>query len=57
MIRMIRDTKQFPDSHEAFVSPDEVEMFRAGGWVPADPLDHDGDGKKGGARKKKDAAE
>lgn len=57
MIRMIRDAKQFPDSHEAFVSPDEVENFRAGGWVPADPLDHDGDGKPGGSkpRKKKDA--
>ena len=50
-VKMTRDPESFPDPHEADVHPDEIENYRAGGFVPADPLDHDGDGKKGGARK------
>lgn len=55
MIKMTRDPELYPAPHEADVHPDEVENYRAGGFSPADPLDHDGDGKKGGSRKKKAA--
>lgn len=53
-IKMIRPA-EYPAPHSADVHPDEVENYRAGGFVPADPLDHDSNGKKGGAlpRKKK----
>lgn len=45
---------QREDGKTADVHPDEVENYRAGGFEPADkadPLDHDGDGKKGGSPK------
>ncbi len=48
-IKMKRDPEAFPAPHFADVHPDEVENYRAGGFVPADPLDHDGDGKPGGS--------
>jgi hypothetical protein len=48
-IRMKRDRGQYPAPHEADVHPDEVANYRIGGWIPADPLDHDGDGGKGGS--------
>ena len=48
-VKMIRDAEQYPAPHEADVHPNEVENYRAGGFVPADPLDHDGDGEKGGS--------
>lgn len=52
-IKMQRDETQFPAPHVADVHESEVENYRAGGWVPADPLDHDGNGKKGGSRPRK----
>lgn len=52
-ITMTRDAEAFPAPHIADVHVDEVENYRAGGWVPADPLDHDGNGKKGGSRPRK----
>jgi hypothetical protein len=51
-IAMIRDAKQFPDSHDANVHPDNVAEFEAAGWTRRDPLDHDSDGRKGGSKKK-----
>lgn len=56
-IRMKRDPELYPAPHAADVHPSEVDNYRAGGWMPADPLDHDGDGQPGGslpkARRKK----
>lgn len=46
-VKMVRDADQYPAPHEADVHPGEVENYRAGGWVPAAPLDHDGGGVKG----------
>lgn len=57
MVHMTRDPEQYPAPHSADVHAEEVENFTAGGWVVADPLDHDGDGKKGGSRPRKKAAE
>lgn len=54
-VHMIRDPEQFPAPHSADVHPDEVANYAAGGWVRADPLDHDGNGKKGGSRPRKKA--
>ncbi len=49
-IRLVRDAKEFPDSHEALVDSETIGTFLDAGWKRADPLDHDGDGKKGGAK-------
>lgn len=63
-IKMVRPDS-YPAPHRCDVHPAEVENYRVGGWVPADPLDHDGDGKPGGSlpgelstrrRRKKDTA-
>lgn len=54
-IRMVRDANEHPDSHEANVHADQLADFEGWGWRRADALDHDGDGKKGGARKPKPA--
>lgn len=35
-VRMVRDADQFPDSHEALVTPDGVPDFEAFGWSVAD---------------------
>lgn len=48
-IRMTRDPADHPAPHHADVHPDEVENYRAAGFAPADPLDHDGNGVKGGS--------
>ena len=48
-IRMTRDPAFYPAPHSADVHPDEVENYRKGGFAVADPLDHDGDGAKGGS--------
>lgn len=51
-IKMIRER----DGKTADVHPDMVEDYRAGGFapfVPADPLDHDFDGERGGSLKGK----
>lgn len=57
-IKMVRDAEQYPAPHAADVHPEEVENYRLGGFVPADPLDHDGNGKKGGSRpRRKETAE
>lgn len=34
-VAMIRDQTIYPEPHSADVHPDEVENFRAGGWVEA----------------------
>lgn len=39
------------DGAEAIVEAPDVETWRGYGFEPADPLDHDGDGKSGGSRK------
>ncbi|WP_022684554.1 hypothetical protein [Sphingobium bisphenolivorans] len=49
-ILMKRDASH-PAPHTADVHVDEVENYRAAGFEPADPLDHDGDGKAGGSLK------
>ena len=54
-IHMTRNPDEYPEPHSAEVHPEEVENYRTAGFLPADPLDHDGDGKKGGSRKKKAA--
>lgn len=54
-IRLVRDAKEFPDSHEALVDSETIGTFLDAGWKRADPLDHDGDGKKGGSRSPKKA--
>lgn len=56
-IRMVRDANEHPDSHEANVHADQVSDFEGWGWRRADALDHDGDGKKGGSKKKAKAAD
>ena len=60
LIKLTRDAEAFPDSHEATVGADELAQWEANGWAVADPLDHDGDGQKGGSKpkgkKKPDAA-
>ena len=48
-VRMKRDPEIYQPPYEAYVHPDEVENWRAGGWVLADPFDHDGDGRPGGS--------
>lgn len=48
-IKMQRDPEVFPAPYSADVHPDEVDNYRLGGFVPADPRDHDGDGIKGGS--------
>lgn len=53
VVRMVRDAKAHPESHEANVPAASVAEFEALGWHLADPLDHDGNGKKGGAKKAK----
>lgn len=55
LIKMTRDPETYPEPHSADVHADEVENYRVGGWAPADPLDHDANGKKGGSRPKKAA--
>jgi len=50
VVRMVRDANAHPDSHEANVPSAAVAEFEALGWRLPDPLDHDGDGKKGGAK-------
>ena len=35
LVRMVRDSEQFPAPHEADVHPDEVANFAADGWVEA----------------------
>lgn len=34
-VAMIRDHHAYPEPHSADVHPDEVENYRAGGWVEA----------------------
>lgn len=50
LVRMTRHPESNPAPHECDAHPDEVANYKAGGWQVADPLDHDGDGKKGGAK-------
>lgn len=57
VVRMVRDAKAHPDSHEANVPAAAVPEFEALGWRLADPLDHDGDGKKGGSKRKAKASQ
>jgi len=53
VVRMVRDANAHPDSHEANVPAASIAEFEALGWRLADPLDHDGDGKKGGSKRAK----
>lgn len=53
VVRMVRDAHAHPDSHEANVPAASIAEFEALGWRLADPLDHDGDGKKGGGKRAK----
>ena len=57
VVRMIRDPKAYPESHQANVPAAAVAEFEALGWQVADPLDHDGDGKKGGSKRKAKASQ
>lgn len=54
-VHMTRDPETNEAPHSADVHPEEVANYAAGGWVVADPLDHDGNGKKGGSRPRKKA--
>lgn len=47
-IKMTRSADH-PAPHCADVHPAEVENYRTAGFMPAEPLDHDGDGIKGGS--------
>ena len=49
--------KPWGDDQGEFVEINAEDFDQAIHTAYADPLDHDGDGKKGGARKKKDKGE
>lgn len=51
LIKLTRDAKAFPDSHEANVHPDHLDDWKANGWTV------EGDAKpKARGKKKPDAA-
>ena len=59
LVKMTRDAKAHPESHDANVAPEQVAEFEVMGWRRADALtpaqtqalDRDGDGAAGGAPK------
>lgn len=57
LVRMVRDRDTNPAPFECDCHPSEVGNYMAGGWMVADPLDHDGDGKKGGSKRKAKASQ
>lgn len=48
LVKMVRGA-EYPEPRTADVHPDELDNYRIGGFEIADPLDHDGDGVKGGS--------
>lgn len=53
--RMVYPGEQFTVSDE--VKPGKTWLDEKGEPLPADPLDHDGDGKKGGSRPRSNQAD
>ena len=33
LVKMVRDKKEYPAPHQCDVHPDEVDNYKAGGWV------------------------
>lgn len=52
--QLVRMQRRDNPAEQADVHPDAVTSHEQAGWeIATDPLDHDGDGRKGGSRKKK----